>query len=406
MFKGIFFNVPTSGHVNPSLPVTAELVRRGEQIIYYLTPAYRAKVEATGATFRAYDTIGDDYFERAGLDGSNPMLTARTMIETTHEIMPWMLEVLRAEKPDYVLHDSMCPWAWFAAKLLNIPSVSSMGLMVMTPNMLIKSGQLPGLVGAALPNLGHLQAFQKVAGELAHSYGVKVPNFADFLNMRGTITVNYTSSAFQPGGDKLAENILFVGPAIEPRGDASGFPFEQLGDKPLIYISLGTVINQNTAFYRTCLQAFAGQPYQVVMSVGQRTEITSLGAIPDNFIVRNHVPQLEVLQRTSLFVTHAGMNSVHESLYYNVPVILVPQQPEQNLVAWRAQQLGVGVKLDNSRVTVKRLRETAERVLGDESFRRNATTIGESLRSAGSYRRAADAVLALVKEKAAQPVLS
>lgn len=400
MGKAICFNTPTSGHVNPSLPLVAELVRRNENVIYYLTESYRAKVEATGAAFRAYTSIGDDYFERAGLDGSNPMRTAHMMIETTHAILPEILDILRAERPDYVMYDSMCPWGWYAARILGIPSVSSMSLLILTPAMILQSGQLPSLLRLGLPNLGHLRHFGKVASDLEQTYGVRPPNFADFLNTTGTISLNYTSAAFQPDADKLDKSILFVGPAIEPRADSSGFPFDQLDGRPLIYISLGTVINQNLDFYRACLQAFANGPYQVVMSIGQRTDVAALGDIPTNFIVRNHVPQLDILQRAALFISHAGMNSVHESLYYNLPMLLVPQQSEQNLVAWRAQQLGVGLKLDNRHVTPARLREMAGRILKDSTFRQNATRLGESLRSAGSYQRAADAVLALANGKA------
>ena len=74
--KVIFFNVPTSGHVNPSLPLTRELVRRGVHVIYYLTEGYRQKIEGTGAEFRLYPTPVDDHLFD-GLDGSNPPETAR-----------------------------------------------------------------------------------------------------------------------------------------------------------------------------------------------------------------------------------------------------------------------------------------------------------------------------------------
>ncbi len=390
MSKAIFFNTPTSGHINPTLPVVAELVRRGEQVIYYLTEAYCKQVEATGANFRPYASIGDDYYERSGLDGSNPMRTARTMIETTRDILPEILDILRAEKPDYMMYDSMCPWGWYAARVLDIPSVSSMSILTLTPGMIVQSGQLPSLLRLILPNLGQLRQFGKVAGELERTYGIKPPNFANFLNAMGTISLSYTSAAFQPDSDKLDKSIRFVGPAIEPRADASGFPFDQLDDRPLVYISLGTVINQNLDFYRACLRAFGNGPYQVVMSIGQRTDIAALGEIPANFIVRNHVPQLEILQRAALFITHAGMNSV--------PMVLVPQQAEQNLVAWRAQQLGVGLKLN--KVSLERLREMAGRILKDDTFRQKAAMLGESLRCAGSYRRAADEVLAMVNTRA------
>lgn len=395
MSKAIFFNVPAQGHVNATLPVTAELVRRGENVIYCLTENYRSKIEATGATFRAYDQIRDDYFESRGLDGSNPLLTARTLIATSQQILPDLVEMARAENPDYILHDSMCPWGEMVAKVLKIPSVSSMSLLMFTPILLIKSGSFFPMMGKMLTNFPNLRQFSKISSQIKQKHGIDVPTFADFLNSTGTITINYTSSVFQPSVESFSDSIKFVGPSIAPRADTSGFPFDQLGTKPLIYISLGTVINQNQDFYLQSIQAFRDSDYQIVMSVGQRTEIARLGEIPANFIVRNFVPQLEILQRAALFITHAGLNSVHEALYYNVPLVLVPQQVEQNYVAGRAEELGVGVKLSNNQITAQRLREAAARILSGESYHQNATRVGESLRGAGGYQRAVDEIFAM-----------
>jgi MGT family glycosyltransferase len=395
MSKVIFFNVPAQGHINATLPVTAELVRRGENVVYCLTENYRAKIEATGATFRVYDQIQDDYFESRGLDGSNPLLTARQLIETCQQVLPGLIEMVRAEKPDYILYDSMCPWGWMVAKALKTPTVSSMSLLMFTPMLLIKSGSFLTMMGKMLTNFPNLREFSKVSSEIKRTYGIEMPAFADFLNNTGTITINYTSSIFQPSIESFNKTIKFVGPSIAPRADTSGFPFDQLGTKSLIYVSLGTVINQNQDFYRQSIEAFRNSDYQVVMSVGQRTNIASLGDIPANFIVRNFVPQLDVLQHAALFITHAGLNSVHEGLYYDVPLVLVPQQVEQNYVAGRAEELGAGVKLRNNQITAQRLREVATRVLSDPSFKQNATKIGESLRNAGGYQRAVDEIFAM-----------
>jgi MGT family glycosyltransferase len=301
----------------------------------------------------------------------------------------------RAENPDYILHDSMCPWGEMVAKVLKIPSVSSMSLLMFTPILLIKSGSFFPMMGKMLTNFPNLRQFSKISSEIKQKHGIDVPTFADFLNSTGTITINYTSSVFQPSVESFSDSIKFVGPSIAPRTDTSGFPFDQLGTKPLIYISLGTVINQNQDFYLQSIQAFRDSDYQIVMSVGQRTEIARLGEIPANFIVRNFVPQLEILQRAALFITHAGLNSVHEALYYNVPLVLVPQQVEQNYVAGRAEELGVGVKLSNNQITAQRLREAAARILSGESYHQNATRVGESLRGAGGYQRAVDEIFAM-----------
>src|SRR5690349_5906150 len=103
--KAIFFGIPASGHVNPSLPLVAELVQRGEQVIYYCTEKYRKVIEATGATFRSYTRVGDDYFDVPGLDGSNPPFAASYLIATCQEILPSLLDTVRIEQPDYLLYD-------------------------------------------------------------------------------------------------------------------------------------------------------------------------------------------------------------------------------------------------------------------------------------------------------------
>ncbi len=393
--KIIAFNTPTQGHINPTLPVVQELVRRGTAVIYYLTPGYRERIEATGATFRPYATIQDDFFEARGLDGSNPPRSACTLIETSRDILPALIDVVQAERPDLIFHDAMCPWGWLVARYTHLPTVASMSTLLMTPQLVLQSGQLLNLISLILRNWRYLRQLKRIASSIERRYHLKAPGFADTMGGTGTITLNYTSALFQPGSAKLPSSIKFVGPSIETRPQSSGFPFDQLDSRPLIYISLGTVINANRDFYVQCLHAFASPDYQVVMSVGNKIAIDSLGDIPQNFIVRPFVPQLEVLQRAHLFITHGGLNSVHEGLYYDVPLLLVPQQDEQRLTASRVQQLGVGINLAGISITASTLRDAARRILQASSFKAQAQYIGESLRSAGGYRRAADEILNL-----------
>lgn len=399
MPKILFFNVPTSGHVNATYPVVKALVQRGVEVVYYLTENYRKPVEATGATFRAYNnnTITDTYFESHGLDGSHPLQTAAVLIETCREILPELIEITRAEKPDIIMHDSMCPWGWQIAQLLGIKSVSSMSLLGLTPTILLKSGLFFGMVRNTLPDLPYLFRFQRSAGELKRTMGLKTPSFVDFMNTYGTITVSYTSRLFQPEGDSFPQSVRFVGPQIEPRPHDTVFPFDQLDStKPLVYISLGTVIYHNLDFFREAIKAFSGTPYQVVMAIGKKTDLSALGSIPDNFIVRGFVPQLEILQRTAAFVTHAGMNSVQEGLYYDVLLALVPQQDEQRLVAGRVESLGAGLMFKTPTVPADQLRAAVERLINEPAFKQNAVKVGQSLRDAGGIERAANEILSLL----------
>ena len=393
MTKALFFNVPSSGHVNPSLPVTAELVRRGVQVIYYLTESYRQKVEATGAEFRSYPApLDDTLFD--GLDGSKPPLTAERLVRMTHALLPALEAIIHVEKPDVILHDSMCPWGWIVAQWCGIPSVSSMSLLLFTAPMMIRSGMLPDIVRVMVTQTGSIRTYGRIAQAITARTGVRLPTLAAFLNMQGTITLSYTSHMFQPLAAAFGNSVKFVGPMVEPRPDAPAFPFDQLNGQPLIYVALGTVVNHNVPFYKACIAAFRDAPVQVVMSIGQQTPLDALGTLPPNFIVRPFVAQLEVLARASVFITHAGMNSVHEGLYFDVPLILVPQQTEQTFVANRVADLGAGVRV--ARHTPENLRHAAELVLTRSEFRQRAREIGESLRAAGGVKRAADEVIALM----------
>ncbi|MEO8397717.1 MAG: macrolide family glycosyltransferase [Chloroflexota bacterium] len=396
MSKALFFSIPASGHVNPSLPLTAELVRRGEQIISYNTEAYRAKIEATGATFRAYTQIDDTFLERHNLDGSNPPKAARVLIQLSREMLPDLIAIVRAEQPDYILYDSMCPWGALVARICGVPSVVSVALMIFDTGMLLRSAGVQTLLPMMIAGVPDILSFNLTSRALGRQYHIKPLKFTEFFNAPGDLMISYTMPPIQPPTPTLDAHIQFVGPSIAPRGDLGDFPMQRLDVKPVIYISLGTVRNDNLAFFQKCIQAFAATSYTVVMSIGAKVDSGALGAIPANFIVRPYNPQLEILQHTSLFITHAGMNSVHEGLYYNVPLLLVPQQPEQDFVALRIQELGAGLKLTVQ--TPDTIRQSAERILRNASYQQKAAELGAILRGAGGASRGADLILAMVRK--------
>ncbi|MFN8447139.1 MAG: macrolide family glycosyltransferase [Anaerolineae bacterium] len=407
MSKAIFFNIPASGHVNPSLELTAELVRRGEQMIYYNTEHYRKLIEATGATFRPYTHIDDSYFGAPPMDGSNPPLAAERIITTTRDALPGLIDLVRAEQPDYLLYDSMCPWGALVGRVLGLPSVTSLALWVMTPAMMMRQVKPSMLVkavremaGMMINGMPHILRFNQVSRAIGKAYGIKPLAFTEAFNAPADLVISYTSATFQLDSDKLDKRIQFVGPMVAPRGDAPPFPLEQLDGKRVIYISLGTLINTNLQFFKDCFAAFGDTPYTVVMAIGSRLKVEALGAIPSNFIVRPYVPQTEILKRAVLFISHGGMNSVHDALYWNVPLLVVPQQSEQTFTARRVVDFGAGLQLDAP--TPETLRQSAERVLNDPGFRQRAEALGGTLREAGGAARAADLVQEMVRAKASE----
>jgi MGT family glycosyltransferase len=402
----VFLNIPGQGHVNPTLAVAQELVRRGERVIYYLTEEYRAAIESTGAIFRGYESHMGHLQQTAKSTPdsvpANPL--PFMMVDESAYVLPQVFERIRADRPDCILYDTMCLWAKIAARSLHVPAV------MFRPSY-ASNGQLnPGRTMGDSPamNVGNFfAAFAQVDGrlaELCQVYGVEPFRAQEMLLGSEALNIVFIPKEFQPGGETFDEQrFVFVGPSIQPRPDTSDFPFELLVERTTLYISLGTVFNNQAAFYNMCFAAFKDEPWQVVLSTGRQVDPTTLDPIPANFLVRPHVPQLEVLQHSSLFVTHCGMNSTMESLYYGVPMVGIPQMPEQMMTAQRIQELGLGTVLDEKTLTVEKLHATIKAAISNADYRTNAQVMQQHVRNAGGYKRAADAILNFAQSQRQAP---
>jgi MGT family glycosyltransferase len=125
----------------------------------------------------------------------------------------------------------------------------------------------------------------------------------------------------------------------------------------------------------------------------------SLGALPENVAIHRWVPQSEVLRRAALFVTHGGLNSVHDGLTLGLPLLLIPQQEEQTFNAMRVVELGAGLMLKRSQVTAERLRASAVRLLAEPQFAAASRRIGDTLRTAGGVAKGADEIEKLLAQR-------
>ncbi len=403
MAKTVFFNIPAQGHINPALPVIREMVKRGEQVICVNSEDTRAAHEATRAQFTAYPFIPTMEGLINNASGGNLADNALSLVKIAEQIMPWVLDMLEREKPDYVIFDSLCSWGRQASEKLGIRGAASISTFVVAagtmPRIPISSlAQMLGSVMLRMP------AYWQVAARMQRNYGVKGVGLTGALSNSGALNIVYTSAKFQPGGENLDSRFQFVGPSLAARPAESDFPFDAITGNPVIYISLGTINNDNLDFYRQCFEAFGDYPAQFILSAGKRTDIKALGNIPLNFIVRNFVPQLDILQLADLFITHGGMNSVHEGLYYNVPLVVIPQQFEQAIVAQQVVKHGAGVALADTlpygQTNAAALRAAVEQVLKAKAqYQSAAILLGESLRAAGGYERAAEALIAFGQGK-------
>ena len=146
---------------------------------------------------------------------------------------------------------------------------------------------------------------------------------------------------------------------------------------------MGTV-NQNREFYRNCINVLGKTDYQVIISMG--TNKDHFDSVPENIEVFESVDQMAVLSIADAFITHCGMNSVSEALYFNVPLILCPQTSEQEAVARRAEELGAGLRLKT--MTEEEILQAVQTVLDTPSYKENAGTISDSFKASGGPNEA------------------
>lgn len=391
------FGYPGQGHVIPMLPILAELVRRGERAICYETAAFQKSVQSTGAEFREY---GADFplasprvMERFQ---SSTAGAVRVQLETSQWALEHLLEPLRQEHPTFLVHDSLSAWGWYLARALHVPTVS---LYPTFAFHYIQHQHKPrGLTAQARAFAGRLrQANSRArADNLSRRYGApRLDHPAQLMRNRGTLNLVYTSRAFQPDGDAFpAKEYKFIGPSVVERPDAPEFPLEKLDGRPLVYISLGTAFRARATFFEACVIAFRNAPYQIVLATGENVRVDA----PSNFFVRPAVPQLEILKRAAVFITHGGMNSVNEALYFNVPLVMIPQGGDHGWVAGRAAELGAGIVIQNQELERDaqsggmRLRKAVEGILTGSRYKLAAEKIGESLRATGGAAAAADEI--------------
>lgn len=393
MAKALFFSLPLHGHTNPSLPLVRELVRRGDDVTYYSADAFAAKVAETGARYRPY---------RNAFLANITRLPERVeelswlLMQATEDILGRELDTIRAERPDYLVTDSVAPWGQWLGDVLGVPVVTSCSTFAINRKVLqfaVSHGVRPKSLRLVMSKVRHISKAIRLGRRLSRRYGVKGPGVTGLVFGRSALNIVYTSRLFQPFADTFDRRFEFVGPTVA----TSPEPVRTRPQPPVIYVSLGTLFNADADFYRNCFEAFRDMDVAVTMSIGSNVSEASLGPAPANVTVRPHVAQIEVLQRASLFVTHGGMNSVSESLFCGVPLVVVPQMSEQEMVGRRVEELGAGLYLSKTAATAAALRASAGRIFADARFREQAAVVRQSFQDAGGAARAAEAVITFTR---------
>ena len=390
MSKIVFFCIPAHGHTNPTLGVVRELTARGHQVRYYSYEPFRQAIEAAGAQFISCEQYAPEPPEDAGSRKvvEDLSVAMQVLADTTLALGEPICRALQEDRPDCIVYDSMAVWGKAIARKLDIPSVCSTTTFAFNRYSARIMKQSPG---AALKTLLTLPRANRQVRRLQKA-GYPFRNALDIMQSDDTTeTVVYTSPGFQPCSETFSDHVAFVGPSVRPITQVP----ETDDCLPLIYVSLGTVLNDAAAFYRSCLEAFRDLPCQAILSVGQTVKLQDLGHIPENCRVYPTVDQIGVLSKANIFVTHCGMNSVSEALSYGVPLVTYPQTTEQLGIARRVEELNAGLRLEGD--TPQAIRQAVDRLLQTPSCIRAAQRIARGFRSCPGAAGAADRIEAMCR---------
>ena len=185
--------------------------------------------------------------------------------------------------------------------------------------------------------------------------------------------------------------MVHLGPFKDNERASAPFPYERLNGKPLVYASLGTLQNRRERAFQIVAEACRDLDVQLVIAAGGGCALDP-SRFSGNPILVKFAPQLELLARAAICITHGGMNTVLESLSFGVPMVVTPITNDHPAIAARVKHAGAGDVIAAHHLTGSRLREAVRRVLFEPQYRRRADYLKASIERAGGVARAADIV--------------
>ncbi len=406
-----------TGHLNTMLPLGQELQRRGHQVTFFGIVDAEAKVLAAGLEFRSIGAAefplgaSEELFAKLGkLSGLAALKYTLDWIESSAKIfLKHGPDQLKQAKVEALLVDQIAPEGGIVADLLDIPFVTICSALPFN-----QEPTIPPLFTTWIYNPAGwavlrnqivyllVNPFTKPMQKLRSDYRQlwQLPPEISADSQLAILTQQ--PAEFEYPRQTLPTYFHFTGPYHNQTSRKPvDFPWDQLNGKPLIYASMGTLQNQLTDVFQAIAAACVDLDVQLVISLGG-AKVEDLPALPGHPIVVSYAPQLALLERAAVAITHAGMNTALECLTYGVPMVAIPVTNDQPGVAARIAWIGAGEIVPLNKLTAARLKTALELVLTTPRYRQNAVRLQQSIAQAGGVQRAADIIELAISTR--QPV--
>ena len=401
---------PVRGHVNPCLALAKELQDRGHKVTYFQFLDLESQIRAEGIDF---SPIGSATHPRGSLQESLAELGRRSGLDalrftvkaiqgTTEAICRDVPEAVTRAGVDVLLVDQTEPAGASVAEYLGMPFVTVCNALALNREPDIPPpftgwnyradalGRIRNRIGYALSDRILAPVHRTLADYRARWKLSRLRDLGETFSPRAQISQQ--PRVFDFPREHLPASFHYVGPLRHERVPHTAFPWARLDGRPLIYASLGTLQNKNARLFECFAEACRELEVQLVIA-GVKEE--SLGALPENAMAVAYAPQLELLRKASLTLSHGGLNTVLDSLACGVPLLVMPLTYEQPAIAQRVRWVGAGEMLPASRLNPARLRAAILKSLERTEYQEGARRVAEAIREAGGVRRAAEIIEAI-----------
>ena len=400
----------STGHLNPMTTLGYELQSRGHQVTVVGILDTEKKVRSAGLEFRAIAPLESPYGTMAQFSDGLGKLSGLAALQYTINYLQKSTATLLQQAPKVIndagiealLVDQVSSAGGTVADYLGIPFISvSAALMsnedISVPPFNTSWDYSPAGWARVRNRIGYrllgqaLKPIRKITAEYRREWNLP-PHYRQYDFFSRLAQLCQQPAEFEFPRENLPGCFHFTGAYhnLASRTKVE-FPFEQLTGQPLIYASMGTLQNRLMGVFETIAQACVGLDAQLVVSLGSESQ-ESVPKLPGAPLVVRNAPQLELLQRASLTITHAGLNTALESISHGVPMVAIPITNDQPGVAARIVWTGCGEMVKLQGLKAPKLQTAIKQVLGQESYRNNVLKLQRANQQAGGVAKAADII--------------
>ncbi len=415
-----FLSLPLAGHLNPMTALARKLQSRGHEVVFIGVPDIEPVVRAADLDFVPFceneyppGSIAKKWGGVANLHGLD------VVRYTARELTPDLIKVALEHLPGKIVEtgvnalilDTAYRFIEIVPMHLRLPYVQIWNVLHFdssgsTPLALYSwpHETSPEALARNVEGLQIFREYREAIMPIAHSYAERNRLEIDWSNSAATVSklavITQTPKEFDFPIPRLPPQFHYAGPFHDNEGrEPVAFPWEKLTGQPLIYASMGTLVNGLNKVYDTILEAVGRfSEMQVVLSVGRNVSPDDLGPIPSNTIVVRVAPQIELLKRAALCITHAGLNTALEALAQGVPMVAIPIGYDQPGVAARIAYHGVGEFVEIGNLTAQHLSELIAKVTANPKYRVKARWFQKVLAETPGLDIAADIIERIFEE--------